>query len=53
MKKITGDVQLLTSQLNDAKMVNKDILSDVEMAVKGEITKQIDAATGQIGNLSE
>ena len=28
MKKITDDVQLLTTQLNDVKLVNKDILSE-------------------------
>ena len=38
MKKITDDVQLLTTQLNDAQLVNKDILSEVEMGLKVEIT---------------
>ena len=41
MKKITDDVQLLTTQLSDAKLVNKDMLNAVEKRVKGEITKQI------------
>ena len=31
MKEITNDVQLLTKQLNDTKLVNKGILSEVEI----------------------
>ena len=31
MTKITDDVQLLTTRLNDAKLVNKDMLSEVEL----------------------
>ena len=34
MKEITNDVQLLTKQLNDAKLVNKGMLSEVETGVK-------------------
>ena len=34
MQKITDDVQLLTIQLNDAKLVNKGMLNAVEVGVK-------------------
>ena len=53
MKQITNDLQLLTKQLNDAKLVNKGMLSEVEMGVKGEIHKNIDTATARIDILSE
>ena len=33
--------------------MNKDMLNAVEKGLKGEITKQIEAATRQIGTLSE
>ena len=54
MNQITNDVQLLnTKQLNDAKLVNKGMLSEVETGVKREIHKNIDATTTRIDILSE
>ena len=41
MKKITDDVQLLTTQLNDAKLLNKDMLIEMEMGVKDEINSKL------------
>ena len=53
MKQITNDVQLLTKQLNDTKLVKKRMLSEVETGVKGEIHKNIDATIARIDILSE
>ena len=41
MKQITNDVQLLTKQLNDAKLVNKGMLSEVETGVKRKYIKTL------------
>ena len=50
MTKLSGDVKMLTAQLNSAKLVNKDMLNEVEKEVRSEITTQIDVGTGNIGN---
>ena len=48
MQQITDEVQLLTKQLNDGKVVNKEMLNAVEVGVKGELREQIAAATGKL-----
>ena len=53
MKKLSDDAELLTTQLNSANFMNKDMLNEVEQGVRGEIAKHIDVATGEIGELSE